>query len=225
MTTGTDGRATVTYHLESVSGTDDVEVRASIDDAPPADGPFDAERKETLAFSLVAVDRNGDGNGGSGGSAADVEYVDASGVAKANGGQTTGVQFSFINTGERDVTVTGITVDANKDSSAKYVSETNGGEGSDGQHEVCVDASDDGWLEMDCSNCNDPGTNHYQLGTKETLTEPATVVGGSEATVYVYEFKKNNGNAEPMSGKEMVVTVHFADGSSKTFEFTAREPY
>ncbi len=67
VTTGADGQASVTYHLDSVSGNgDDVTVRVSIDDIPPMGGSFDTDRKETLAFSLAAVGQSGNGNGGNG---------------------------------------------------------------------------------------------------------------------------------------------------------------
>ncbi|WP_458205545.1 hypothetical protein [Haladaptatus sp. NG-SE-30] len=228
VTTGADGRASVTYSPETPPANGgEAEVQVSIDDVPPGGATFDADRKETLAFFLNLVGQNGGNGGGDGGgdggdggngSAANVEYVTGSGLAKANGSETTGVQFSLNNTGTENVTMTDITVNVEKDNSAKYVNETNGGKGADGQHEVFVDATEDGWLEM-----GDDTESQYVMDTTESPTDNATIAGGSETTVYIYEFKKKKKVVE-MSEKTILVTIHFADGSSKTFEFVAETP-
>ena len=115
-------------------------------------------------------------------------------------------------------------VEATAKGPAGQVRESNGGEGANGQHEVFADATDDGWLEVDCSNCADPGS-PYRLGTAASLTRTATIASDREATLYLYEFAKRNGSPVDMSGTEVTVTLHFADGSSKEVTFTAADPY
>ncbi|AFK20108.1 hypothetical protein E6P09_14680 [Haloferax mediterranei ATCC 33500] len=165
-------------------------------------------------------------SGSGGGSSGDnMNHVSGSGLALANGGETSGAQFKVRNDGSDSVSITGISIETSA-SQARYVRESNGGQYQDGQHEVYLDASDDGLLEMDGGPpyYGDSGT-PYSLGQRERLTENGVVDAGSQATIYIYEFQNNGGNRVRMEGEEVAVTLYFGDGSSQEYTFTATDPY
>ncbi|SFG43960.1 PA14 domain-containing protein [Halopelagius inordinatus] len=167
----------------------------------------------------------GDGSGSGGTAASSVSYVSDSGLAKANGGPTSGAQFKIRNDGSDSVTVTNIQIETGA-SQARQIREDAGGEYQDGQHEVFIDASTDGLLEMDGGPpyYGDTGT-PYRLGDTESLTQDAILNSGSQATIYMYQFQNNGGSPVDMTNSEVTVTLTYADGSSETITFTATDPY
>ncbi|RDZ47951.1 hypothetical protein C5B86_02525 [Haloferax sp. Atlit-19N] len=168
---------------------------------------------------------SGDGSGGGGSSGENSDFVSGSGLALANGGETSGTQFTIQNNGSDPVNITGISIDTDA-SQARTVSESNGGSYQDGQHEVFIDASEDGLLEMDGGPpyYGDSGT-PYTLGDTETLTEHSIVNAGTQATVYIYQFQNSGGNRVRMENEQVTVTLYFDDGSSQTYTFIAQDPY
>ena len=168
---------------------------------------------------------DGSGGSGSGGAADDVDLVAGSGLAKANQGDSSGIQFKVRNDGDEPVTIAKFAVDTHTGPEQRVV-ESNGGHHVDGQHEVFVDASTDGLLEMNgpAPYSNDQGQS-LALGTTAALTEQATLDPGAEATIYVYAFRKNNGDWVSMIDETVTVTLHFDDGTSQTYQFVAADPY
>lgn len=184
--------------------------------------------KEEIPSSVLSPRvPSADDGGSSGGStaASSVSYVSGSGVAKANGGSTNGAQFKIRNDGSDSVTITDIRIETGA-SQARQIREDAGGEYQDGQHEVFIDASTDGLLEMDGGPpyYDDSGT-PYRLGDTESLTQDAVSDSGSQATIYMYQFQNNGGSSVTMADREVTVTLTYADGSSEAITFTATDPY
>lgn len=154
--------------------------------------------------------------GGEGGtSASQVALVQGNNASFWGG---SGVSFDVRNTGSGDVTLTGFTLEGTTDGSAQEVSESQTGSYSQGQHEVFVDAATNGVLDLDGQPYyNDAGT-PLSFGTQEPMTEDAVVADGGTATVNVYAFRSSGGNEVSMAGSTVTATLHFADGSSVTYE-------
>jgi len=154
------------------------------------------------------------------GSSADrTSYVSGSGSA-ARSGPESRVDFDIENTGSADVVVTDIEVSASS-GGLRAIRENNGGSNSGGQHEVYIASSTPGILEADGTPYyDDSGSNAYQLGTRGTLTEAATLTGGERATVTLAYFRNNGGQTTSAADKQLTVTLYFQDGSSTTFTFT-----
>jgi hypothetical protein len=184
---------------------------------------FDNGRSATYFVAPTEGGVSGDGTGSGGtedesGSASRVEYVIESGLASANGGESSGVQFQFRNTGSESVEATSISITTD-DTQVARIEEDNGGEGN-GQREVFIDSesnsanaetNNDGYLEVPS----------YTIGDTASLTESALVPAGNDATVYIYRFEKDNGNSRNMNNDQVTVIINFADGTSKQFQFTA----
>ncbi|WP_226010498.1 Ig-like domain-containing protein [Halomicrobium salinisoli] len=153
-------------------------------------------------------------SGGSGASGSRTTLVEGSGEAFWSG---EGVAFDVRNGGPGDVSIVAVTVNGTTRSQAARVAESNGGETERGQHEVYVAASTEGVLDVDGQPYYEDAGTPLAFGTRTAMTEDATVAGGSTATVTLYAFRDNGGNALDMSGSDVTVTLHFADGSAGTY--------
>ncbi|WP_227353870.1 Ig-like domain-containing protein [Haladaptatus salinisoli] len=225
-TTGADGRASVSYRLDSVQGKgDDAEVRVGIDGTPPAEGAFDVQRKETLAFSLTLVGRNGgDGGGddspGDGGGGQLKYRGDGTAVDIDDSGKAAGVRFSVAGNAERSITITDIGIDPREN--VKRLSDPTADVG-EWKSEVYVDADvrNGG---VDVGNGVDlPATididrdgwyGHYD-------GEPV-LSGDGTATFSLYQFRTNGGVQAEMSNSAIDVTLKYEleDGTTGSVTFT-----
>jgi len=177
----------------------------------------------TLTTATDAAGNDGAGGEtetiGVGTSATQTSYVSSTGSA-ARAGPESRVDFDIENTGSSDVVITDIEVSANG-GKLQTLREDNGGSNSAGQHEVYIASSTPGLLEADGTPYyNDGGNSAYQLGTRGTLTEAATLTSGEQAQVSIAYFRNNGGQTKSAAGTQLTVTLYFQDGSSTTFTFT-----
>lgn len=160
------------------------------------------------------------GNGDDGGSteASQISYVDGSGSAARAGGEER-VDLDISHAGGSDVVITAVEIDSDA-GNLQSLFETRGGSGV-GQHEVYIDSSIPGLLEQGGSaGDGNEGNEPYQLGTFETLTEPATLSSGETAQITLLEFRNPGGQTTSAADKQISMTLHFQDGSSTSFTFT-----
>jgi len=201
-------------------GSTDSEGAATTTLTAQADGTVDvlASTSEGSAVVEITVENYTDGGGGGGGdSASQVSLVSSSGGTFWSGGVT----FDIENGGTASATVTAVTVNSTSDGSANQIAEGNGGTFQRGQHEVYVDADTPGAYDADGTPYgNDPG-NSLAIGTRASMTDEPTIDAGSTATVDIYQFRNNGGNARSMSGETVTVTFHFQDGSAATYDVAA----
>ncbi|WP_262180695.1 Ig-like domain-containing protein [Haloarcula laminariae] len=179
--------------------------------AGPLDVDFvreDTGDSETASFNV---------GGGGGGKAGD--SVVSTGSKTYDGDK--GFQFTIENRNSRSVTITNISVSVG-DSSVASLFEQNGGEYDPYQHEVWIDSSSgsDGVVEMSGEPYYDEDSTEMPLDTVQELNENAVVNSGNLATVYMYQFYKNN-KAKSVAGKDVTVELGFQDGSTGTYEFTS----
>lgn len=190
---------------------------------------FDPSNPEDLQYD-VEVQASGGGGGGGGGGDGPLSLVDGSGLARANG-ETSGVQFELSNDGSDPLEITAVAVDSTTESSVAKLRETNGG-GGDGQYEAYFDAggdsqnspdAEDGWYEA-----GDGVDDEYTVGSGTVpLDDSATLASSDRATVYLYQFQNEGGNARNVDGEDVTVTVEYvSDGTTyaETFTVTATDP-
>ena len=153
------------------------------------------------------------GGGGGIGAAEDLEFVVGSAYPDVNG-QSTGARFQIENTGGETVTITDIEISV-KGGPTKQLVDSGAGEGA-GQREIFIDsASNSGVTEDAADGYLDIGS--YPLGNPVTLTQEAAVAPGNTATVYLFEFRKNNGRGESIADRTLTVTLTASDGSTITY--------
>ena len=153
-----------------------------------------------------------------------VGYVAGSGEARVNG-QRSGVRFVVENTGDQPAEIVGIEVSV-AGGPARSINERNGGRNAPDQHEVYIQSSDNGFLEMSGGQYFDENDRALQLDTRENLNDTAVVQPGDEATVNTFQYRNNGGRViDNMGGRELTVTLYFADGTSRQYTFTATDPY
>jgi hypothetical protein len=204
--TGADGRATFRYE-----GSGGGHVAFAIGEFDPALEPHE----RVSLFLREAGSRTDAGNpdgGDRGGSAAAVTY---DGNARPYWGSD-GVQFSVTNDGGTTATVERVAVDS--PSGADELKESNGGSGA-GQHEMYVTSpSGDGRYEA-----GDRGFDAYALGETVRLSDPVDLAPGRSAELRLLRFREsgpgNSGSSVDMQGERLRVTLQFADGTVRTFEF------
>jgi PKD repeat protein len=153
-----------------------------------------------------------------------VRYVGGSGEARVNS-QRSGVRFTVENTGTQPAEIVGIEVSV-AGGSARKINERNSGQNAPDQHEVYIQSSDNGILEMSGGEYFNENDRALQLDTRENLNDTAVVQPGDEATINTFEYRNNGGKViDNMGGRELTVTLYFADGTSRQYTFTATDPY
>jgi|AntDeeMetagen285_2_1112576.scaffolds.fasta_scaffold05930_2 hypothetical protein len=127
--------------------------------------------------------------------------------------------FEIENTGSESATITSFTIDSTSKSQVNDVFETQTETGSyaQGQHEVYIESSDDGVLEMDGQPYYEDDGTPLLIGSTETMTEPATLDASATGTVYIHAFRNNGDQTVGMSGATITITLGFNDGSSATY--------
>lgn len=174
-----------------------------------------SESREFVVYADSAGDDDGE-NGST--SASQTSYVAGRGSA-ARAGPESRVDLDIQNTGSDAVSITQISISGSGPLST--IMENNGGSNQAGQHEVFINATTDGLLEMDgAPYYDDDGSESYQLGTVESLTETATLNPGAQAQVTLLNFRNNGGQTMSAADRELSVTLYFQDGSSTSFTFT-----
>lgn len=129
----------------------------------------------------------------------------------STGGQsdTGSLQFDIENTGSVPATITGFKIE--QAGSADHLESDHNDVCQDdpGKDDLYVDASTDG-----CADKMSP--REYDIGTKYSMTDNATLNGGTTAMMYFYQFRDSSDNPVSLSGETFEVVLYFADGSSTT---------
>ncbi|WP_266078070.1 hypothetical protein [Haladaptatus caseinilyticus] len=218
-TTGTDGRATVTYHLESVSENGDgIEVRGSIESIPATDGTFDRERKETLAFDVTAVRANGNGGENDGEEPPTEDIIvyqrDGTAVDVDGDGRAAGIRFTVAGKATQSITITDVGIDAQRKLKRLSDPTTNVGKW---RSELYVDADEKNGLVDIGGGVDLPATIDIdQDGWYGAYDTEPILSGRGSATFHLFQFQKQNEEQVDMSGRRIDVTVWYelSDGTT-----------
>lgn len=220
VTTNSEGKATVVY--SATNGDDAIEAGSVTVDASIGGASY-----QTATFD-IGVTKSG--SGGSSFTFADFQVLGAEPGNPSDALTDSGVIVDIRNSGTKNITITGITINKT-DNDANRVREEDNAEGR-WDREVFINVNDsnpdtrdsnDGYYEA----VNDT-ENSLLFGTKADLSsingENATLLSGETAEVYLFQFrtKKGSGTAVSMNGQYVKLTFYYVteNGEQKSITTT-----